>query len=88
MQESVRSRSAWAGSFVSVSTERAERGLAVRREVLLDGAADALLDLVVGVDGAGAEHARGGTRGGRLARAHEADEDEGYLRGFHPMRRS
>ena len=43
--------------------------------------------VIVGVDSAGAEQARGGARRRRLARAHEADEDERY-RGFHPMRRS
>jgi hypothetical protein len=47
----------------------------VRLEVLLDRRPQPPLDLVVGVDGPDAEHARGGARRRRLARPHEADED-------------
>jgi hypothetical protein len=40
---------------------------------------------VVGVDGPRVERAGGGPRRRRLAGAHEADEDEGYLR-LQPIR--
>jgi hypothetical protein len=53
----------------------AEGRLAVRLEVLLDRGAEPALDLVVGVEGPHAEHARGGTRRRRLAGTHEPDED-------------
>ena len=74
---------------------RPERGLAVAGEVVLDRHAEPLLDEVVGVGRARA-HAAGRRPGGRrLARPHEADEDERvpvpcrYGRGrFHPIRSS
>ena len=53
----------------------AERALAVRGEVVLDRRAEPLLELAVGVDRAHAERGGGGAGAGRLAGAHEADED-------------
>ena len=71
---------------------RPERGLALRGEHVLDPAARALLEDQVGVDRAGAERRRRRAGGRRLARPHEADEDErapAYdRRRFHPIRSS
>ena len=59
--------------------QRAERGFAMRGEVVLDRPPETLLDDRVGVDGPAAERRRRRTGGGRLAGAHEADEDERRL---------
>jgi hypothetical protein len=68
-----------------------ELGLAVAREELLDARAQALLERRVGIHRADAELGRDGAGRRRLARAHEADEDERAQRGppprgFQPMR--
>ena len=54
----------------------AKRRLAVTREGLGDRAAETLLDQPVGVDGGDAAKRRKRSRRGRLAGAHEADDDD------------
>ena len=54
-----------------------KRRLAVTREGLADRAAETLLDQPVGVDGGDAAKRRERSRRGRLAGAHEADDDDG-----------
>ena len=66
---------------------RAEGGLALTVEVRLDRLAEAVLDDAVGVDRLRAELGGERTGAARLARAHEADEDERvYAAPLHPMR--
>src|SRR6185503_17493294 len=55
---------------------RAERRLAVAVELLLDRVAELLLEQPVGVQRARAEDRGDVAGGGRLAGAHEAEEDE------------
>jgi len=60
---------------------RAERLLAVQRELVRDGVAKARSEQLVAVERRGAECLCQLTRAGRLARPHEADQDE-----CHPIR--
>jgi len=62
----------------------------MRCEVVLDRLPEALLQHRVRIERATAERFSGGAGGGRLAGAHEADEDQCLLaygrRRFHPIR--
>ena len=65
----------------------AKGSLTVAIEVLLDRLAQRSLELAVGVDGARSQLGRKGTGTGRLAGAHEADEDEcAVYAPLHPIR--
>ena len=71
---------AGAGALEQLDAERllagAEGGLAVAVEGLLDAVAELRLQQLVGVERARAEHGGDVARGRRLARGHEADEDD------------
>ena len=65
----------------------AERRLPLAVEERGDRLAELGLEQPVGVAGRHAERRRHLARGGRLARAHEADEDDGAAQGrLHPIR--